>query len=858
MKQLLLPVLALSLALVSSFASEQVARPRTARLEVPRALDDRLEVSLFAAAPDIVQPVGCAFDSKGRLLVIESHTHFRPKDYKGPEHDRIRIIEDSDGDGKADRFTTYFEGTTATMDIAVHPDGSVYLATRNEIIRLTDSKGTGKATSKERIVFLDTKGNYPHNGLSGLCFDSRGDLYFGMGENLGENFKLIGSDGTIISGGGEGGNIVWCTAAGKKLRRVATGLWNPFGICRDKFGRVFAVDNDPDSSPPCRLLHVVEGADFGFQFRYGRSGRHPFQSWNGQLPGTLPMVSGTGESPCEVISYQSDGLPADYRGDLLVAAWADHRLERYTLKPNGASFKSQAKPFVLGGKDFHPVGIAVAPDGALFVSDWGSKDYNLHGKGAIWQVRAKVAKKTLGPPARDDADVLGVEIVDRMTAGQFAVEVRQLLNSTDPYVRHAAVQRLAKTPDVLGALDMKEAGTQIRLGLLLAHRASVGAERTNQIPIFLRDKEEEVRLLAVKWIADELLSEYRASIEAAMKDKVVNVRMYLAYATALARIDGNDVNEGTLAKRMLAYASGMDNPETQRVLALQLVPANHVGLSLDVLRKLLESKGIGVQRETVRTLCEHPSPMRFDLLRDLLKNEHLDENLRAQALLGLAEKAPEMVDSLLGLTEGKSDVLADEALRALVHTHLSSSQKDRLAKLATQRFRMKWPVARILDQPVAKDRPAVGNLDSWLARLEGPSDPEAGRRVFFHPRLGACFRCHRVEGRGQDIGPDLSTVGQSERQRILESLLRPSAQVAPQYQTWLIETVDGKVRTGLLVRTYLDESTYQDEKGALFTVNTSSIAETRPLSRSIMPEGLAEMMTDQELRDLLAYLCARR
>src|SRR6185369_9849175 len=127
-----------------------------------------------------------------------------------------------------------------------------------------------------------------------------------------------------------GGHVFWCTADGRGLRRVATGFWNPFGICRDIFGRLFAVDNDPDAMPPCRLVHVVEGADFGYQFRYGRSGRHPFQSWNGQLPGT-------GEAPCEVLSYESDGLPPGYRGDLFVASWADHRVEHYLLKPRGAS-----------------------------------------------------------------------------------------------------------------------------------------------------------------------------------------------------------------------------------------------------------------------------------------------------------------------------------------------------------------------------------------------------------------------------------------------------------------------------------------------------------------------------------------
>ncbi len=111
---------------------------------------------------------------------------------------------------------------------------------------------------------------------------------------------------------------------------MATGFWNPFGACFDIYGRFFAVDNDPDSMPPCRLIHFVEGGDYGYQFRYGRSGRQVFQAWNGELPGTLPMVGGTGESPCEVVVRV--GRPAGrVRRKPVVPTWADHRVDRYVL-----------------------------------------------------------------------------------------------------------------------------------------------------------------------------------------------------------------------------------------------------------------------------------------------------------------------------------------------------------------------------------------------------------------------------------------------------------------------------------------------------------------------------------------------
>ncbi len=76
----------------------------------------------------------------------------------------------------------------------------------------------------------------------------------------------------------------------------------------DVFGRLFTVDNDPDSRPPCRLLHIVPGGDYGYRYRNGRAGLHPFTAWNGELPGTLPMIAGTGEAPSGLLTCEFAGL----------------------------------------------------------------------------------------------------------------------------------------------------------------------------------------------------------------------------------------------------------------------------------------------------------------------------------------------------------------------------------------------------------------------------------------------------------------------------------------------------------------------------------------------------------------------
>src|SRR5207253_6487174 len=115
---------------------------------------------------------------------------------------------------------------------------------------------------------------------------------------------------------------------------------------------------------------------------------------------------------------------------------------------------------------------------------------------------------------------------------------------------------------------------------------------------------------------------------------------------------------------------------------------------------------------------------------------------------------------------------------------------------------------RVVGKAVGDKRPNPKDTDAWLKLLEGKADPEAGRRVFESPKLAGCYKCHRVEGRGADIGPDLSLIGRTERKWIVESILQPSAVVAPHYQAWVVETLDGKTRTGLLVGTHLDKSVY--------------------------------------------------
>jgi putative membrane-bound dehydrogenase-like protein len=266
----------------------------------PTVRDARMSLRLFAAAPDVVTPIGIAVDARQRVYVLESHTHFPKADYPGPKADRIQRLEDTDGDGRADRITVFHEGLHHGMNLAFSPAGQLHATHRNGLVRLEDRDGDGLAERRVDLLVMDTPGNYPHNGIGGLAFSPDGWIYVGLGENLGERFTLRGTDGRAESDR-EGGLVFRCRPDGSHLERVASGFWNPFGLAFHGREFLLAVDNDPDSRPPNRLLDVIPGGDYGFKFRFGRQGLHPFQAWNGELPGTLPMAGAVGEGSSAVL-----------------------------------------------------------------------------------------------------------------------------------------------------------------------------------------------------------------------------------------------------------------------------------------------------------------------------------------------------------------------------------------------------------------------------------------------------------------------------------------------------------------------------------------------------------------------------
>ena len=844
------------------FALLAVTLAATLQAAAPKSPDPSVVVELIADAPQIVTPTGVGVDAKGRVLVIESHTHFRPKDYEGPERDRVLMFTIG-AKGEAKR-TVFFEGLLMGMDVAVGKNGWVYLAERNRILRVRDTNDDGKANKSEDVIVMDTNGTYPHNGLSGLSFDTKGNLIFGLGENLGHAYTMIGRDSVKIKGSaGIGGGVFRCTARGMALEQIARGFWNPFGTCVDPWGRIFAVDNDPGNTPPCRLLHVVPGGDYGYQYKHGRRGIHPFLAWNGELTGTLPMIHGTGEAPCEVIHFDSPMFPNEYRGEILSTSWGDHRIERYRLKRHGASVRATMKPLVQGDDSFRPVGMAMAPDGSLFISDWGSSSYNLNQKGKLWRVSCKTDEKPqqLKPPTYIGQDTKRLQKLRESSGKDDLSMLLTKAQHNDQFIKSAALYGLRHHVGALLKMNLANLPTGKRIAALYALKESLLPESIQHIPAFLADSQPSVRFEAARWIADHQLKQFRPAIDDALRKGDYDYRLFRAYLACLDALDERKNPDRVNEEFVLPLLKNEDAPDSLRAHVLRYLPGGHKALTSEQLRTWLKSKEKTLQHEALRKMQHLTDAAITETIRAIALDEKRDTQLRLAAVAAMGLDESPDTDTLMQITTGKSALLRDESLRSLIGAHFEADDQEQLIKLAKQHTYTAPAIKRILGQQFASNRPASTDTAIWLKRLDalpGKGDATVGERIFFNKKIALCSQCHQVNERGTRVGPDLTHIGRSSsRARILESILQPNKEVSPYLRSWVITMTDGAVHNGIAMRRGGNAEVYLGIDGKEIRLDKRQIKSKTEGRHSLMPEGLAYTLTFSELRDLISFLTAQ-
>jgi putative heme-binding domain-containing protein len=637
---------------------------------------------------------------------------------------------------------------------------------------------------------------------------------------------------------------------------------------------LFCADNDPDARGPNRLVHVIGGGDYGYKSMFGGGGNHPFQSWNGELPGTLPLAAGLGEAPCGVIDASLAALPGQYRDSLLVTVWGEHNMTRAKLRRSGVSVKAETEILIEGGQDFRPVGIAADGEGVIYFADWVRRDYPNHGKGRVWRLAAKKGVETVKPRRAFDVPVAdeGATRLTELDLSRDDAVLEAALSSIDPFERSAAVTALAR-PEFWekARRAVAHAKADVRLGALLALRKTRCEDAGPIARRLLADADPVVRRMALVWAGERGMESLRDDIRKAIEAPGVSAGLFETYLAASecltpefvsALRSGKETKANKLPRRLdPGVVESIVRDESAagalRALALTRLMRPEAQENFEALKKLVASAEPRLRLEAVRTLASTRHKEAAGVLLGVVSGLGAPGDVRAEAVLALLQHGEfaEKILPLLGDGDGAVRVEAARVLRAHVsEPPVRAALAERLkvveasggdARLAEQ--------LRFAVQSSTKERPE--SVEAWQSALSDGGDPASGARVFQSANVG-CARCHTVNNRGGRIGPDLSNVGQSlARAKIVRAIVRPSDEYSIDWQAWFIKTRDGDTHLGLQLD-LKDEGAIElftlDGKTAHF--KGKDVAGYGALKQSIMPEGLEAGMSVEDFRDLVAYL----
>ncbi|MDP7051957.1 MAG: c-type cytochrome [Verrucomicrobiota bacterium] len=350
---------------------------------------DGLQVTTFAADPEIVSISNIDIDHRGRVWACEC-INYRGNRGKRPAGDRILILEDTTGDGRSDKTTVFYQGTDVdvAMGLCVLGNKAIIAASPN-IILLEDTDGDDRADKKTVLLTSDAEFQHDHS-LHSLVFGPDGRFYGNFG-NTGHRLKdahgktIVDRFGNEIADLGKpywGGMVFRCDREFTKFEVLGHNFRNNYEATVDSFGGVWQSDNDDDGNLAVRLNYILEGGNYGYldqltgeRWRAQRIGEHSFKGkrhWHQNDPGTVPNVIETGNgAPTGVTVYEGDLLAASMRNQVIFCEAGGHLVWSLPASASGAGF-SVEKIEILHSTDnnFRPIDVAVAPDGSLLVSDW--------------------------------------------------------------------------------------------------------------------------------------------------------------------------------------------------------------------------------------------------------------------------------------------------------------------------------------------------------------------------------------------------------------------------------------------------------------------------------------------------------
>ncbi len=706
------------------------------RIQVPEGL----KVELFAAEPLVANPVALWVDEHGRIYVCETFRQVRAvtdnrkhtrawvdddlaartvadretyhRKHLGDKvndlllvDDRIRRLEDNDGDGRADRSVVFADGFNGIVDgtgagVLAH-GGDVFFTNIPHLWRLRDTSGDGQADERTSLASgFGVKVAYRGHDMHGLTIGPDGRLYWSIGDR-GYHVEL--PDGRVLSDP-DSGAVFRCELDGSNIEVFARGLRNPQELAFDEYGNLFTGDNNSDSGDKARWVYVVRGGDSGWRMHYQYLGdRGPFNRekiWEPNAAETpayvVPPIINFADGPSGLTYYPGTGLPEKYRGSFFLCDFrggADKSgIRSLKVKPKGAGFEVFDKgefvwKVLATDCDF-------GPDGALYITDWVNGWDGL-GKGRIYKV--------FDPALAESPEVLDVKrlLAEGMTKRPTS-EIAKLLQHADRRIRQAAQFELVARRAVaeLTRAATRGEGVFERLAGVwgLGQLARTAEPRHRQPAIealtsLLDDAEVEVVCQATRCLPDAERGLSNDS-KAIVTKKIIslleheNLRVRFFAAEALGQF-GNPAAFKPLLKMLAENADQDRHLRHAGVMGLAGV-ADEVSL-----RSLAGHENVSARLSAVLALRQKRSPLIAEFLNDMDEIVVL-ETARAIHDLPIVEALPE----LAALAQRRTT--SDPLLRRIVNANNRLGHAGAVAAIAAQD-----------DAPEVVRRIALRNLEQW-------------------------------------------------------------------------------------------------------------------------------------------------
>ena len=834
------------------------------------SVPDDLELTVWATSPMLLNPTNMDTDAAGRIWVAEG-VNYRKNRNRRPEGDRIVVLEDRDGDGKADSSHVFVQDPELVAPLGVSVfDNQVVVAQPPHLIVYTDvdrNRVFDPGIDKRENLLTGFNGKNHDHSLHAAVAGPDGKWYFNHG-NCGARFTdkdgvefLIG--GPYKGGGGEwfvdhqevagepsGDGHVWVGGFAAKMnpdgsgvRIIGHGFRNSYEHTVTSFGDVF--QNDNDDPPACRTTWLMEGGFLGFFSPDGqrswRADQRPGQNvpeahWRQWDPGTLPPgdVYGGG-SPTGICFYENGALPSKYAGLLASCDAGRKEVLGYYPVPEGSNFKLTRFPLIksAAGDLFRPSDIMVGADGALYISDWFDSGVGGHNSvdkscsGTIYRLAPRGFQPRI--PAADPDSIEGAIALlcspaqnvrhrgfeTLREAGEKALPaVRELLGHYNGYIQARAVWLLP----LLGAeglritrtlLDSPDAQTR-----LLAFRA-------------LRNAGEDPLQMVGRFYANEPSAAVRREVALSLRDAPAHRKaVYLAYLLQRCRADD----------RTYLEACGLGAEGAEEMVW------NNVRNSARIVNALEWPDAFA--RITWRL---HPRAA-VGALTERALSDTLSREARFLAVETLAfTDDPRAATSLVKVAKDKGPV-GTEAARWLVHLG-KTRWKDFDVFSLLKANKLYDPENQTITEAIVPVFEGESRLPAPEQILALKGNAEKGRTT-----AARCVMCHRIEDQGVDYGPSLrGWIKNQGEARFLRAIIDPSAEIAHGFSGSVVRLKEGGEIHGLVLSPR-DPVIIQSQGGTVQMIPARKVQTVEPLGRSLMLSADQLGLSAQDLADVMAYL----